>query len=96
MQWIVIQPLYRCLCVAEKISKGDFSEQLHFRRRDEIGLLADAFNGISTKLADLFGQMTHGIEKLHTASGELSDASTRMARNAGQSHSKHFPAFFAS
>jgi two-component system, OmpR family, sensor kinase len=50
-----LRPLDRVVLVARQIGAGDLSERLRFTRRDEIGVLAEAFDHMLDRLAAALG-----------------------------------------
>ena len=48
------KPLHRLIGSTLKLQKGDFSERVHVRTGDEIGILAHTFNTMAGKLQELY------------------------------------------
>ncbi|WP_036166641.1 Cache 3/Cache 2 fusion domain-containing protein [Massilia sp. 9096] len=69
---IVTRPLDAARDAAERIAHGDLTVHLAASRRDEIGLLAQAMNNITSGLSEVVGQVRNGAEQIATASSEIS------------------------
>ena len=82
----VTRPLAQARDAALQIAKGDLTVNIHSGRRDEIGLLVEAMNGISRNLSAVVGQVREGAEQIATASEQISsgnlDLCTRTERQA--------------
>lgn len=62
---LIVMPISRLVEAAQAIQKGDFSTRLEIRSRDEIGVLAEAFNEMAAHL-NLMVEEVKGL----TAAGE--------------------------
>ena len=60
---IIIQPIKHLTQLTQKVSEGDLSRVSHINKKDEIGLLADAFNQMIKKLI-----LSEKNEKAHALS----------------------------
>ena len=82
----VSRPMGDCRVAAEKIAAGDLSAQVHVNRRDDVGQLLQAINGISVGLASVVGEVRQASDDVHTASHQIaagtSDLSTRTQTQA--------------
>jgi methyl-accepting chemotaxis protein len=72
MKRVVTRPLDAARDAAERIAHGDLTVRMDAARRDEIGLLAQAMNNISSGLSEVVGQVRTGAEQIATASSEIS------------------------
>jgi methyl-accepting chemotaxis protein-2 (aspartate sensor receptor) len=68
----VTRPLDQARDAAERIAHGDLTVRVPATRRDEIGLLAEAMNNITSGLSEVVGQVRTGAEQIATASSEIS------------------------
>lgn len=66
-------PLYKVEKSLERMANGDLSFDIHFRRRDEVKKLADAFNMASLRLNALLGDMKQESARLDSAIDNLKD-----------------------
>jgi anti-anti-sigma regulatory factor/HAMP domain-containing protein len=60
-------PLLRLSRTARTAADGDFSVQTGINRRDEIGVLAQAFDSMTDHLNTLVGNLQHNIEQIERA-----------------------------
>ena len=68
----VTRPLKEARDAAVRIAAGDLSTRVDVRSRDEIGLMLDAMNDISSGLSAVVGQVRQGAEQIANASTEIS------------------------
>ncbi|MGJ9419675.1 methyl-accepting chemotaxis protein [Massilia sp. CMS3.1] len=84
---MVTQPLVQAREAAQKLALGDLSAQMHVARRDEIGQLMQALNGVSQGLADIVGKVRSGSDNIAVATHEIAsgnaDLATRTETQAG-------------
>lgn len=59
-------PLKGLALAFKKLADGDFSAKVRFKRKDEIGKLADSFNKMSEELKRLFDNLTLKQEELNS------------------------------
>jgi methyl-accepting chemotaxis protein len=69
---MVTQPLQQVMHAAEQLAGGDLTAQLHVGRRDEIGQLMQAINGVSGGLASMIGNVRKIADHINLASSEIS------------------------
>ena len=83
----VTRPLAAARDAATRIAEGDLTVRIERRQNDEIGMLADAMNGISRELSRVVGKVRAGAEQIATASDEISsgnlDLCARTEQQAG-------------
>jgi len=80
----VTRPLVRARDAAVRIAEGDLTVRMAVDRRDEIGLLAEAMNNISSSLSAVVGQVRHGAEQIAGASGEISSGNLDLCSRTEQ------------
>ena len=68
----VTRPLKEARDAAVRIAAGDLSTHVDVRSGDEIGLLSEAMNNISSGLSSVVGQVRQGAEQIANASTEIS------------------------
>lgn len=82
----VSRPMNDCRAAAGKIASGDLSAQVPVDRRDDVGQLLQAINGISVGLADVVINVRQASDSIHTATGQIaagtSDLSSRTQNQA--------------
>ncbi|MCD6010899.1 MAG: luxQ 1 [Flavipsychrobacter sp.] len=84
--------LNNIITTADKIGAGDFSSRAQVYSRDEIGILASAFNDMAEKLQQDINAITHAEEK-QKASKEIAEKSLAVKGNflANMSHEIRTP-----
>ena len=80
----ITAPLREIALAANGISEGDYSRRATVSRQDEMGFLADAFNGMANQIDDshreLEGRVTARTSELQTALGELKETQESLVR----------------
>jgi methyl-accepting chemotaxis protein len=76
---MVTQPLADARAAAQKLALGDLSTQMHVSRRDEIGQLMQAINGVSQGLADIVGKVRKGSDSIAVATREIASGNADLA-----------------
>jgi methyl-accepting chemotaxis protein-2 (aspartate sensor receptor) len=79
--------LLEARAAAEQLAAGDLTAQVHVNRRDELGQLMQAMNGISVGLASLVGNVRRASDTIALAAREIAagnaDLSARTGAQAG-------------
>jgi GAF domain-containing protein/HAMP domain-containing protein len=57
----IVQPIQTMATAAQAISTGDLSQQIQITRQDELGVLASAFNSMTTQLQSLIGSLEQRV-----------------------------------
>jgi methyl-accepting chemotaxis protein-2 (aspartate sensor receptor) len=76
---LITAPLTAAREAAEKMALGDLSAQMHVARRDEIGQLMQAINGISQGLADIVSKVRKGSDGISVATREIATGNADLA-----------------
>ncbi|BBO71916.1 hypothetical protein DSCA_58460 [Desulfosarcina alkanivorans] len=76
----IVTPLSKAVTLAETMSTGNFTQQLHDNRSDEIGVLVKALNQMAGSLRTMLQQIAGGVDTLSSASTELGAISTQMTQ----------------
>ncbi|MFC5513901.1 methyl-accepting chemotaxis protein [Massilia jejuensis] len=76
---MVTRPLVVAREAAQKLAQGDLSTQMHVARRDEIGQLMQAINGVSQGLADIVGKVRGGSDSIAVATSEIATGNADLA-----------------
>jgi len=66
-------PLKELVSASKKLADGDFSARVSFKRKDEIGKLAESFNEMSEELKRLFDNLTLKQEELNSIISSLEE-----------------------
>ncbi|MBT9506149.1 methyl-accepting chemotaxis protein [Rhodoferax sp.] len=82
----ITTPLQRAVSVAQAITAGDLTQDIHDDRKDEFGNLITALSEMVTKLRGLVSEVRTGVESVSTASSEIAtgnnDLSVRTEQTA--------------
>lgn len=82
----ITQPLSMTLAMAKKISEGDLNQEVIFSRKDEMGLLMQAVNGMRARLQEIIGNVRNGVSNVNSAASEIAigneDLSSRTEQQA--------------
>ena len=68
---MVTDPLKDATAAAQRLAAGDLTAQVHVGRRDEIGQLLQAMNGVGQGLASVVGNVRKSTDQINLASGEI-------------------------
>jgi len=60
-RFLIVAPLTRLAAAARRIASGDLTARVRFRRRDEMGLLAQAFNTMAHEIASSVGALERRV-----------------------------------
>jgi GAF domain-containing protein/HAMP domain-containing protein len=77
----ITNPIDQLATIAQNISKGDLSLQANIKSEDEIGLLATAFNSMTSQLRDLIGSLEQRVAE---RTAELEKSSAQIQQRASQ------------
>ncbi len=84
----IVRPIHQSVQFAQRISSGDFSENLEIKSRDEVGDLTKALNNMVNDLRAMIQniqkaseQVAASSEQLSASSQNLANASTEQAAN---------------
>ncbi|AVS63177.1 methyl-accepting chemotaxis protein, partial [Paracidovorax avenae] len=81
-------PVAEGCSAAQRVAAGDLTTQMHVDRRDEVGQMLQAINGIGVGLTGLVTQVRQGAESLRVATREIAegngDLASRTERQAGE------------
>ncbi|WCM94282.1 methyl-accepting chemotaxis protein [Acidovorax sp. NCPPB 2350] len=84
----ITAPVAEGCAAAQRIAAGDLTTQMHVARRDEVGQMLQAVNGIGVGLTGLVTQVRQGAEGLRVATREIAegngDLATRTEQQAGE------------
>ena len=78
------KPLDEARNVAQRLSSGDLTSQLHVDRNDEIGQLMQAINGISQGLTDIVGNVRRGSGEITTATREIASGNADLSARTSE------------
>jgi methyl-accepting chemotaxis protein len=75
-------PLKKGVAFAEQVAAGDFTGQLPIHQKDEIGKLADALNGMSTKLMAIVAAIRDSAMQVASSSEQITASAQKLAEGA--------------
>jgi len=78
----ISRPLTRGLAFAELVARGDLTQRFEMKRRDEVGKLAGALNGMVENLRGLMGSIRDSATQVATSAAELSTTAGQLAEGA--------------
>lgn len=78
----ISRPLVRAVRHAELIAAGDFTHRLAIRRRDEVGSLAVALDGMGEQLSRMIRRIREAAEQTARSSEEISQSARELAEGA--------------
>ncbi len=80
---LIVRPLRRVIGLARQIAEGDLSASIEVQRRDEIGQLMEAMQGMSGNLRDMVGRLQGGVAQISASAQALSSVTeqTRVGVN---------------
>lgn len=84
----ITRPIVDTVAFSERMAKGDLSQKIMITRQDEVGILANALNGMVTNLNSMFSGISQGVDELTQASSSLSDISGQMKIGAEKTSEK--------
>jgi methyl-accepting chemotaxis protein len=83
----ITRPLDRAVALAEAISAGDLTQNIHDDRKDELGLLTRALSGMSTRLKAVVSEVRHGVDSVSSASVEIANGNHDLSARTEQTAS---------
>ncbi|HET6487965.1 MAG TPA: methyl-accepting chemotaxis protein, partial [Spirochaetia bacterium] len=78
----ITRPIVRSVAFAQLVASGDFTQTMEVRRRDEVGTLVVALNGMSAKLKDMVANVQQSAQQVAAASEELSASAQSLAEGS--------------
>jgi len=81
---IIVTPLHSLSGTLDRMAAGDLTVRATVARADELGHVAEAFNGMATQLHDALGRVHEASEQVASGSVELSASAEEMLRTMDQ------------
>ncbi|HUI70802.1 MAG TPA: methyl-accepting chemotaxis protein, partial [Spirochaetia bacterium] len=75
-------PLSKGVAFAQLVARGDLTQQLRVRQRNEIGVLAEALNSMVVKLRDLVATIQGSAEQVASSSHQISQSAQKLSEGA--------------
>jgi methyl-accepting chemotaxis protein len=86
LQKILARPMKEAMKETQRLARGDLSTMIHVGRRDELGLLIQAINGVCQGLAGIVGNVRKSTDSINISSNDIAlgnnDISTRTESQA--------------
>ncbi|MBO8129224.1 MAG: methyl-accepting chemotaxis protein [Peptococcaceae bacterium] len=83
----MIDPLHKLIAAAEKVAKGDLTQRIQVRSRDEVGSLAAAFNKMIDNLKEIVMNIKHNANNLASSAEQLSANAEETSAGANETSS---------
>jgi methyl-accepting chemotaxis protein len=83
----VTKALAKGMAFAQQIASGDLTRQLEVKTKDEVGLLVQALNGMSSNLKGMASSVRESAEQVSASSEEISASAQKLAEGAQSSAS---------
>ena len=78
----ITQPVNRVVTFTEAIAKGNLTQQLDIRQKDEIGAMTVSLNTMVAQLRAMIGEIINGVGQLTASSKDLDKTSQELASAA--------------
>jgi len=78
----ITKPLSRGVKFAQAVAAGDFSQELDIKQEDEIGMIADALNTMSSNLSTTVATIQESAEQVAASSEEISASAQSLAEGS--------------
>jgi methyl-accepting chemotaxis protein len=86
LQKTLARPMKEAMKETQRLARGDLTTMIHVGRRDELGLLIQAINGVCQGLAGIVGNVRKSTDSINTSSNDIAlgnnDISTRTESQA--------------
>lgn len=76
----ITAPVFNLVAATKRIAEGDYGTQVQVKSKDEMNLLANSFNSMSTQIHELLGQKEEMINELSLAKEKLEDYSQNLEK----------------
>ncbi len=80
----IVRPLAQSVEFAQLVAEGDLTHQIEIDQKDEIGLLVNALNSMSSKLKEAITNIQQSAEQVAAGSEELSASSQNLASSSSE------------
>ena len=78
----VTKALAKGMAFTQQIASGDLTQQLEVKAKDEVGLLVQALNGMSSNLKGMVSGVRESAEQVSASSEEISASAQKLAEGA--------------
>lgn len=77
-------PIFKGVTFAQELAKGNLKTNLDINQKDEIGILANALNGMVEKLREIVREVQSAADNVASGSQELSSSSQQISQGASE------------
>jgi len=78
----ITRPLAKAVAFAQRVAAGDFTQQLPIHQRDEVGLLAEALNGMAQRLKEAVTSVQLNAAQVASSSEQISASAQKLSDGA--------------
>jgi len=78
----ITKPLSKGVAFAQLVASGDFTQQLDIKQKDEVGILAEALNGMSVRLRGMVQAVQDSAEQVASSSEQITASAQNLAEGA--------------
>ncbi len=80
----ITKPIYEGINIANAISHGDLTQKIEINRKDEMGMLAEAMNKVSSNLKNIIGNLSEYASQINDTSDNLNKSASNISDGARQ------------
>ncbi len=78
----ITKPMLKTVEFAEIMAKGNFTQTIAIKQKDEIGSMADALNTMTRELATMLNEIIEGVNTLSTSSSDLKGIAQQLSQGS--------------
>ena len=85
--WLAVaiaNPIALVTNLARKLADGDLTARVNVNQKDEVGVMARAFNDLTQRLAQIISEVTDGSENVNAAAQQLSGAASSLSQGTSE------------
>jgi methyl-accepting chemotaxis protein len=84
----ITRPLKQTVAYVKTVSGGDFKQRLDIKSSDELGIMVNSMNIMSSSLRSMVLEIKTGIDQLNTSAGDLTGLSDQVSNTAARNADK--------
>ena len=78
----ITRPISQLVTIARELAKGNLKQSIDIQRKDEVGMLIDAFREMSDKLRSIVGDIRSASENVASGSQQMSSSAQELSQGA--------------
>ncbi len=78
----ITRPLAKAVAFAQRVADGDFTQALPIHQRDEVGILAEALNGMARRLKEAVNSVQQNAAQVASSSEQISASAQKLSDGA--------------